>query len=137
MVFHVTKRGYCSSRRAGEGCWERRPKEKKEVLEEVLEELSSRPRREEEAENEDGVEEVEAEAGEGAWRRDMLGRRSVDCCVTGSSAGVSSSSVESSSSPLSGSDIGASSSSVRGSWPGSSDSSCDDLILDPSSSFSW
>lgn len=67
MVFHVTNSGYFSSLRAGEGCCcEPGSNEKREVLEEVLEELSSRPTREEEAENVDGVEEDEADAGEGA-----------------------------------------------------------------------
>lgn len=66
IVFHVTKRGYCSALRAGEGCFDRRPKEKMEVVEEVLEEVSSKPRREDESETDEGMEEVEADAGEGA-----------------------------------------------------------------------
>lgn len=90
MVFHVTKSGYCSSLKAGEGCSDRRPKEKKEVLDEVLEELSSKPKRDEAGENDDGVEEDEADAGDGAWRRDILGRRSVDDCLATSSASGSS-----------------------------------------------
>ena len=65
MVFHVTKRGYCSLR-AGEGCFDRRPNEKMEVDEEVLEAGSAELKREEESETDEGMEEVEADAGEGA-----------------------------------------------------------------------
>ena len=73
-VFQVTKRG-CSSvfGTAGEGCLER-PKEKKDELDEDLE-LPPRAALEEDVEREvEGVEdEEEAEAGESACKRDMLG----------------------------------------------------------------
>ena len=78
IVFHVTNKGCSSSlgRVVGEGCCERRlPKLKKEVLEEDFEVLS-KAALEDVVEMEDGVEEEEeAEAGDGACRRDMLGRR--------------------------------------------------------------
>lgn len=69
-----------------------------------MEEGSSRAWREEEAEIEEGMDEVEAEDGEAAWRREMLGIWSVDGGSAGPSAGGSPSSPESSSRPGSESD---------------------------------
>lgn len=79
-VFHVTNRGCSSSLggAAGDGCCELRlPKLKKEVLDEDFEVLS-RAVLEEVVEREEGVEDEEAEAGETACRRDMLGRDSFE-----------------------------------------------------------
>lgn len=75
-----------------------------EVLEDVLEERSSRTWREEAAEMEEGVEEVEADEGEAAWRREMVGMWRVDGGSAGPSVGGSPSSAESSSRPGSESD---------------------------------
>lgn len=102
IVFHVTNKGCSSSSSlggaAGDGCWERRlPKLKKEVLEEDFE-LLSNATLEEVVEREDGVDgEGEAEAGEAACRREMLGRDSfegIGCAISrrGSSSSPSSSS---------------------------------------------
>ena len=82
IVFHVTNKGCSSSSlggAAGDGCCERRlPKLKKEVLEEDFEVLS-KVVLEDVVERVDGVEEdEEAEAGEAACRRDMLGRESFE-----------------------------------------------------------
>ena len=95
-MFHVTNKGCSSSLggAAGDGCWERRlPKLKKEDLEEDFEVLS-KAALEDVAEREDGVEDdEEAEAGDGACRREILGRGSFE--GTGwasSSSGPSSSS---------------------------------------------
>ena len=100
-MFHVTNNGCSSSlgEAVGDGCRERRlPKLKKEVLEEDLEALSM-VALEEVVERVEGVEEEEeAEAGDGAWRRDMLGRDSFEGVVWASSSGCSSSWSSSSSS---------------------------------------
>ena len=81
IVFHVTNKGCSSSLggAAGDGCLERRlPRLKKEVLDEDFDVLS-RPVLEEVVEREEGVEEDdEAEAGEAACRRDMLGRDNLE-----------------------------------------------------------
>lgn len=82
------------------------------MLEEVLEELSSSPRREDEADIDDGVEEAEADEGD-AWRRDMLGSGRIDFLVAGSAAWGSSSPESRSSCPSSDSDMRSSSSSPR------------------------
>lgn len=102
-VFHVTNNGYSSSLggTVGDGCCERRlPKLKKEVLDEDLEVLS-KAAMEEVVEREEGVdEEEEAEAGDGACRREMLGRDSFEGAGWASSSdGSASSSLSSSSSP--------------------------------------
>ena len=83
---------------AGDGCCERRlPKLKKEILEEDLEVLSNVVF-EDVVEREDGVEEEEeAEAGEAACRRDMLGREIFEGVGWASSCRGSSSSPSSSS----------------------------------------
>lgn len=93
-MFQVTKRGCSSSSppsssssstsltsasASSSSFWtgekgERREKEKKEVLEEELE-ASVKAAREDVAEREDGVEELELEAGDVFWRREMIGRR--------------------------------------------------------------
>lgn len=110
IVFHVTNRGCASSSSslvgaAGDGCWERRlPKLKKEVLDEDFELLSS-AKFEEVVEREDGVEEEEeAEAGDAACRRDMLGRESLEgigCAISRRGSSFSPSSSSSSSDPSS------------------------------------
>lgn len=100
-MFHVTNKGCSSSSlggAAGDGCCERRlPKLKKEVLDEDFE-LLSNATLEEVVEREDGVEEEEeADAGEAACRRDILGRdnfEGIGCAISrrGSSSSPSSSS---------------------------------------------
>ena len=101
ILFHVTNKGCSSSLggAAGDDCCERRlPKLKKEVLEEDFDVLS-KVTLEDVVEREDGVEEdEEAEAGEGACRRDMLGRESFEGVGWASSCRGSSSSPSSSSS---------------------------------------
>ena len=97
IVFQVTNKGYSSSLggAAGDGCCERRlPKLKKEVLDEDFEALSK-------AAVEDVVEreeEEDAEAGDEACRRDMLGRDNFEGTGWASSSGGSSFSPSSSSS---------------------------------------
>lgn len=92
IVFQVTNKGYSSSLggAAGDGCCERRlPKLKKDVLEEDFEVLS-KAALEDVVEREDGVEEdEEAEAGDGACRRDMLGRDNFEGTGWASSSGGS------------------------------------------------
>ena len=131
IVFHVTNKGCSSSLGggAGDGCCERRlPKLKKEVLEEDFE-VVSKAALEEVVEREDGVEEAEeAEAGEEACRRDMLGRDSFEGACWASSSGGASSSPSSSSSASSNPSISLSSSKSSrpcrsGSWSSSSSSS--------------
>lgn len=100
IVFHVTNNGCSSSLggAVGDGCRERRlPKLKKEVFDEDLEVLS-KVALEEVAERE----EEDAEAGDGAWRRDILGRESFEGAGWTSSSGGSSSSSSDSSSSSSG-----------------------------------
>ena len=75
------------------------------MLEDVFEELSSRPRRDDEAEADEDVDGTEAVEGDDACRREILGRRRADCFVVGTSSWVSSSSDERSSSPTSGSSM--------------------------------
>ncbi len=112
-VFQVTNKGCSSSLggAAGDGCCERRlPKLKKEVLEEDFEALS-KARLEEVVEREEGVEEEdEAEAGDGARRRVMLGRGSFEGTGWASSGCGSLSSRSGSSSASSDSSISLSSS---------------------------
>lgn len=62
-MFHVTKSGYSSSLRTGEGCCERLAKEKKDEFEEDLE-ASPSAALDDEVDSEEGVEAVEALAGE-------------------------------------------------------------------------
>ncbi len=64
-VFHVTKSGYSSSLRAGDACWERRAKGKNEEFEDDFEfEESRSPALDDEVDREEGVEAVEALAGD-------------------------------------------------------------------------
>lgn len=64
-MFHVTKSGYSSSFRAGDGCSERRAKEKNEEFEDDFELEGSRsPALDDEVDSEEGVEAVEALAGD-------------------------------------------------------------------------
>ena len=127
MMFHVTNKGYSSSLggAAGDACCERRlPKLKKEVLDEDLEELF-KAALEEVVERDEGVdEEEEAEAGDGACRRDMLGRDSFEGAGCTSSSDSSASSSPSSPSPPSSSSSPSISLSSSNSSPSRRSESC-------------
>lgn len=72
-MFQVTKSGYSSSFRAGEGCWDRRAKEKNDELEDDFEESPSAAF-DEDVDREEGVETVDALPGDAdACKRDILG----------------------------------------------------------------
>ena len=121
-VFQVTKRGCSSSFLGGrgEGCGERRAKEKKEELDEDLD-AEPRAAREDAAERDEGVDAVDAVDGEGAWRRGMRGIWRVEDEGEGSSSSASPSSRASSSSPSSSSSSSSGVPSVSGTLAPSSD----------------